>query len=89
MVRCTFPAYESAIQVTCPKCKRSTTFIRPFLPRIDRCGFESHSFRCGSCASYLAGVIDPIDEELCVSLIEPVDCSEHSPQLTRASKRLG
>jgi hypothetical protein len=78
MVRCTFRAYEPPIAVTCPKCKRSSTFVRGLCPRIDRCGFESHSFRCEWCSSYLAGVIDPSDEELVVSLLEqPTDVSSH------------
>src|SRR6516162_6896788 len=59
-----------AIVVTCPKCKCCATFIRGTLPHIDSCGFESHSFHCGWCGSFLAGVIDPSDGELIVSLLE-------------------
>ena len=61
---------STAIAVTCPKCKRRSTFVRATLPHIDSCGFESHSFRCELCASYLAGIIDPSDGELVLSLLE-------------------
>ena len=40
------------------------------LPVIDRCGFELHSFRCEWCAGLLAGIVDPIDGELVLSLLE-------------------
>ena len=45
-------------------------FQKPTVPHIDSCGFESHSFRCQWCASLLAGIIDPSDGELVVSLLE-------------------
>ena len=70
MVRCAIRPYDGAVAVTCPKCKRSSIFARGPLPLIDRCGFELHSFRCEWCASLLAGIIDPIDGELVLSLLE-------------------
>jgi hypothetical protein len=70
MVRCAIRPYDGAVAVTCPKCKRSSIFARGPLPLIDRCGFELHSFRCEWCASYLAGVVDPIDDVLVISLLE-------------------
>ena len=70
MVRCAIRPYDGAVAVTCPKCKRSSIFARGPLPLIDRCGFELHSFRCEWCASPLAGIIDPIDGELVLSLLE-------------------
>jgi phage FluMu protein Com len=66
----TIRMHDTAIAVTCPKCKSRLKFIRPTLPHIDECGFESHRFRCESCASLLAGIIDPSDGELLVSLSE-------------------
>jgi hypothetical protein len=76
MERCASRPYDGAVTVTCPKCNRSSIFTRGPLPLIDRCGFELHSFRCEWCASYLAGVIDPIDDELVISLLEqPSDAS--------------
>ena len=66
----TFRTRGGAILVTCPKCKRCSTFVRAAPPHIDSCGFESHSFRCEWCASYLVGIIDPIDGDLVVSLLE-------------------
>jgi hypothetical protein len=70
MVRCANRPYDRAVAVACPKCNRSFIFARGPLPLIDRCGFELHSFRCEWCASLLAGIIDPIDGELVLSLLE-------------------
>jgi hypothetical protein len=64
----TIRMHDTAIAVTCPKCKSRLKFIRPTLPHIDECGFESHRFRCESCESLLAGIIDPSDGALLVSL---------------------
>ena len=66
----TIRIHDPAIAVTCPKCKSCSKFIRPTVPHIDSCGFECHSFRCECCASLLAGIIDPSDGELVVSLLE-------------------
>ena len=66
----TIRIHDTAIAVTCPKCKSCSKFIGPTVPHIDSCGFECHSFRCKSCASLLAGIIDPSDGELMVSLLE-------------------
>jgi hypothetical protein len=38
---------------------------------IDSCGFETYSFRCEWCATSFARVIDPSDDELPVSILEP------------------
>jgi hypothetical protein len=76
MVRCAIHPDDGAVAATCPKCKRSSIFSRGPLPFIDRCGFELHYFRCEWCASYLAGVVDPIDDELVISLLDqPRDVS--------------
>ena len=66
----TIRIHDTAIAVKCPKCKTCSKFIGPTVPHIDSCGFEYHSFRCECCASLLAGIIDPSDGELVVSLLE-------------------
>jgi hypothetical protein len=71
MVRRTTRTYDTAIVVTCPRCKACSNFFRATNPSIDSCGFESYSFQCEGCASSLEGIIDPSDDELLVSLIEP------------------
>jgi hypothetical protein len=62
---------ESALSVKCPKCEASSKFFRAAFPHIDTCGFESYSFRCECCGSAIAGIINPLDDELLVSLLEP------------------
>ena len=62
---------ESALLAKCPKCEASSTFFRTPFPHIDTCGFESYSFRCECCGSAIAGIINPLDDELLVSLLEP------------------
>jgi len=79
MVRCAIRPYGGAVAATCPKCKRSSIFARGPLPLIDKCGFELHSFRCEWCASYLAGVVDPSDGELVLSLLEESSGVTSSP----------
>ena len=61
---------ESALLVKCPKCEASSKFFRTAFPHIDTCGFESYSFRCECCGSVTAGIINPLDDELLVSLLE-------------------
>ena len=80
MVRRTIQAYDVAIVVSCPKCNVSLKLFRSSIPQIDSCGFESYSFRCESCKSSLAGIIDPLDGELLVSLSEPTSLFEHPSQ---------
>jgi hypothetical protein len=62
---------EPAVAVKCPKCEASSKFYRTPFPHIDTCGFESYSFQCECCGSAIAGIINPLDDELLVSLIEP------------------
>ena len=71
MVRRTDHAYDTTIAAACPKCRVSLKLLRSSIAQIDSCGFESYSFQCELCKSSLAGIIDPMDEELLVSLIEP------------------
>ena len=76
-----YPIHDTAIAVTCPKCKIGSKLLRSSIPQIDSCGFESYSFQCESCKSSLAGIIDPMDEELLVSLLEPTSsCEPLAPQ---------
>ena len=60
----------SALLVKCPKCEATSKFFRTAFPHIDTFGFESHSFRCECCGSAIAGIINPLDDELLVSLLE-------------------
>jgi len=77
MVRRTIQACDTAIVASCPKCKVSLKLLRSSIPQIDSCGFESYSFQCESCKSSLAGIIDPLDEELLVSVLDTKTCYEH------------
>jgi hypothetical protein len=77
MVRRTH-AYDTAIVASCPNCRVSMSLLRSSISQIDSCGFESYSFQCESCKSSLAGIIDPMDEELLVSLLEPTSSCEQS-----------
>jgi phage FluMu protein Com len=66
----TVQIHDTCIAVRCPKCKVVSKFLGITIPKIDTCGFESYSFRCTECASSLAGIIDPSDGEVVVSLLE-------------------
>jgi hypothetical protein len=89
MVRRTIQAYDAAIVASCPKCKVNLKLFRSSIPQIDSSGFESYSFQCEACKSSLAGIIDPLDEELLVSLSEPaVDLSTPHSKEWVASYRL-
>jgi hypothetical protein len=79
MVRRTIHAYDNAVIAICPNCKTGLKFFRTTIPQIDSCGFESYSFQCKQCKSSLAGIIDPLNDELLVSLLEPTSCCENSP----------
>jgi hypothetical protein len=72
MVRLAIRSYD-AVLVATPKCKTCSKLLRPTYPQIDTCGFESYSFQCQRCASYLRGIIDPCDDALLVSLIKTGD----------------
>ena len=80
MVRRIASAYDNSIIAICPNCKTGSRFFRTTTPQIDSCGFESYSFQCKRCKSSLAGIIDPLDEELLVSLLEPTTWCEHSSE---------
>jgi hypothetical protein len=55
--------------VACPKCGAKLKFFRSDKPRIDECGFESYSLKCNACGSMLAGIIDPADDELLLTVL--------------------
>ena len=65
--------HGNATVATCPKCRHCSTFVRATLPHIDSCGFENHTYRCAWCASLLAGIIDPSDGELVLSVLEELE----------------
>jgi len=66
----------SAASIACPACGALVTLHRSATPRIDACGFESYSFRCEECGATLAGMFDPQDDELLVSLLETLHIAE-------------
>ena len=53
--------------VACPACAALVKFSRTSTPRIDACGFKSYSLECHECGARLAGIIDPLDDELLLS----------------------
>ena len=81
MVRRTTHPYDTTIVAACPKCRVSLKLLRSSIPQIDSCGFESYSFQCEWCKSSLAGIIDPMNGELLVSLLEPTSSCEHSSRV--------
>jgi hypothetical protein len=64
-------ASETDVVVRCPKCAASSKFSRTLFPHIDTCGFESYSFRCECCGSAIGGIVNPLDDRLFVSLLDP------------------
>jgi hypothetical protein len=55
-------------KVACPKCHASLKFYRSDKPHIDECSFESYSFKYRACGSMLAGIIDPADDTLLLTI---------------------
>ena len=80
MVRRIARTHDNAVIAICPNCETGSKFFRTKNPQIDSCGFESYSFQCESCKRSLAGIIDPLDKELLVSLSEPTSQCEHPSQ---------
>jgi hypothetical protein len=56
-------------KVNCPKCKSQFLFRRARTPHFDAQGFESYKLKCKFCRSSLAGVIDPFDGALLLSVM--------------------
>ncbi len=59
---------RAPIIIDCPRCSAQFMFRRSAHPQIDACGFESYRFECPDCGAALAGIIDPADESLLVSV---------------------
>jgi hypothetical protein len=55
---------------TCPRCRVGLSVTRNSLPPIDRCGFESYSLVCEHCGAGLAGIVDPADDALLLSVVQ-------------------
>ena len=55
-------------KAACPKCNASLKFYRSDKPHIDECGFESYSLKCSACGSALVGIIDPVDDEILLTI---------------------
>jgi hypothetical protein len=72
--------HDNPIIAKCPTCKTGSKLRRATFPQIDSCGFESYFFQCDSCKTSLAGIIDPMNEELLVSLLEPTSRFERFSQ---------
>jgi len=53
--------------IGCPRCSARLRFQRNSFPLIDGCGFESYSLACDQCGAQLAGIIDPVDDQLLLS----------------------
>jgi hypothetical protein len=79
MVRLTIRTLDTPLVATCPKCKTSSKLCRLTDAQIDSCGFESYSLHCGGCDTLLAGIVDPWDDELLVSLLEPASGVRTTP----------
>jgi len=62
--------FWGAVSIACPACNALVMIYRSLTPRIDACGFESYRFECEECSAMLAGIIDPQDDKLLVSLLE-------------------
>jgi hypothetical protein len=63
-------------EVECPKCKALFLFQRERVPHIDQQGFESYKIVCKFCGASLAGIIDPLDGALLLSVVERNDRSD-------------
>lgn len=57
--------------VECPKCGTQVMIIRSRIPVIDSSGFEVYRLQCDGCEGLLVGVIDPFDNKLLISEMEP------------------
>jgi hypothetical protein len=59
----------SCLEIKCPRCKTRSVLHKAAFPRLDSSGFESYSFQCRNCGNPLAGIIDPFDGRLLVSVL--------------------
>jgi hypothetical protein len=56
-------------EVECPQCSALFLFRRARTPRFDSHGFESYELDCKFCGASLAGIIDPLDRTLLLSVV--------------------
>jgi hypothetical protein len=56
-------------QVVCPQCNSRFLFRRARTPRFDSHGFESYELDCKFCGASLAGIIDPLNGALLLSVV--------------------
>lgn len=56
--------------IECPRCKARLIFCRSRTADIDSAGFESYGFKCHACDAHLAGIVDPYDEAVLLSVLE-------------------
>src|SRR5260370_42373805 len=85
----TIRIHDTSIAVACPKCKTCSKFWRDRNPQVDRCGFETYSFRCDACGTSFAGLVDPISDELLISLSEPASGVTHVKGRREFARRNG
>ena len=56
-------------EVECPRCSARFLFRRARTLRFDNHGFESYELDCKFCGASLAGIIDPLDGTLLLSVV--------------------
>jgi hypothetical protein len=56
-------------EVECPLCNARFLFRRARTPPFDSHGFESYELDCKFCGALLAGIIDPLDGALLLSVV--------------------
>lgn len=56
---------------SCPECAAPLMVYRSETPQIDACGFEVFNLSCWKCQTPLGGIVDPFDDALLLSKIEP------------------
>jgi hypothetical protein len=62
------PALDTRV-VSCPDCGARLVLYPSRTPQIDACGFETAQLECSQCEASLAGVIDPYDEAVLLSVL--------------------
>ena len=55
---------------SCPHCQAGLMVMRENHPAIDSCGFESYRLTCDQCGTQLAGIVDPADDALLLSVVQ-------------------